>query len=227
MSMFQISHLIKIIILASIFLTACGPKKSSPDGAPAPLNVSENPPKDNSSDVELDNDLPLRLRGHVEYSRVLESSFMTSNSAFLLSRYFSDSNADNSLSNLMGYFHDDPLDPKWKNVTPNVIGISAYLLALNGLAMDLANICDGTQNRHAKPNSEVTGLLKSYCDLGDSMPESELKRLWLLLTDQKGTHEGFNTWLDDLRAAAQEPLRDRLEGLLVSAWMTPQMLFHE
>ncbi|MCX6124461.1 MAG: hypothetical protein NTV34_06885 [Proteobacteria bacterium] len=230
------------IVLVVSVCTSCGRFRKSSDsddanqgGSPLAPPV-ETAPVPAVTEFEPKNDQNIRLRGYQELSRLIENAMLTNVGTFSLEYYVGGGVISffgpYGMAPLMGYYNSDPLNPGWRNVSPNTASTSVYLLAVSDFAKDLSRVClqegsfDVKAIHVAEPTPALSEHLRTYCRDGMSMKDQDLHKLWQVLTAGLVPDFEFDFWRADLLGVNDAPLPDRVESLVVTAIMSPQVLFH-
>ncbi|MCX6124885.1 MAG: hypothetical protein NTV34_09080 [Proteobacteria bacterium] len=236
----QTKYLNKIIgtLLLTLTVFGCGrwQRKASDESNSEDPNLV-NSPEEKPIEADPLNDRGLRLRGYQELSQVMERSMLKTDDQFSLSYYVGGGVypfvGPVGVAPLMGYYNSDPINSGWRNVSPNTASVSVYLIALTDFAKDVSRVCSSSDPELsnlpevASPSAEFANLVKSYCTQGDKMAEGELFKLWKLLNAGLVPNSEFPFWTADLRTQSGESLQRRLEFLIVSAVLSPEVLFHQ
>jgi hypothetical protein len=235
-----------MMISISIILFACGRGRKNKDTTDEPLlplteptppsTSPPQPPSNDSGKPTVENDRPLRLRGYDEYSLILENSLIDTYGAFSLSIYLGgieDLEVIGELGKLMGFYSSEPLNSGWKNVSPNTVSTSIYLMAVTKFANHLAyvacsdyGISETSSIIPIQPKSSVVQLIRNYCQNGSNTSVEVLGQIWDRFTTGLSTEAEKVLWIADIKAVADRSLSERLEFMMTTAMLTPELIFH-
>lgn len=180
------------------------------------------------------NDRSVRLRGYQELSKLIEDKMLTTSGQFSLDSYVGGGVIQGftfGIAPLLGYYNSDPLNSGWRNVSANTASASAYLLALTAFATDLFRVCETAPLAEvdvpavASAAPEVASQLKQFCSERLEMDDLELRKLWHVLTAGMVPEDEYEYWKEDLKGMANQNLQDQFEFMVVTAVMSPQVLF--
>lgn len=222
------TNLSKLVLLCvvSLLLFDCGRKRnnnSSDQDLPTP--VAEQPLADSAT----------RFRGYAELSSLIETSLMETKGAFSLAEYMGVFNSQffgvTGIGALLGYYNPDPLNPGWRNVKPNAVGMSVYLMSFDFFALEIAQkSCgiplEGKQLQEIALKPLVKDLFSTICASGSNLSESDARELWFALSSGLGPESDFSFWREDLKSIDPMTPVERVQFVTKVSLTAPWVLTH-